>query len=296
MGVVLCFRKQGYTLFYRKKERIMKKAFSLLLALVMCLSLCACGGEKETVKTTVPPESIFVSNLFEDIDNGAKCKLNVGKQVTILGQIEGITADFCIIHPVSQPDKDIAILMPTERLAELSVGHFIAVTGIVKSYNGKYNLKYYSSWYTISATELLDENVMDDIFRRIVAIDFTYDLCNKAYFFRDSLHILYDYMSQRSSVYTMESNEELREYLCGKWDCGYFVLYFPDNLSRSKFESFEITFNKDGSAKYAKQNSWRHDWEVGDDGRLASFFGKKCVFILSKNVFICDGYVFVRQE
>jgi hypothetical protein len=31
-------------LLFRKKDRIMKKALSLLLALVLCLSLCACGG------------------------------------------------------------------------------------------------------------------------------------------------------------------------------------------------------------------------------------------------------------
>ena len=29
----------------------MKKTISLLLALVLCLSLCACGGEAETVPT-----------------------------------------------------------------------------------------------------------------------------------------------------------------------------------------------------------------------------------------------------
>lgn len=38
----------------------MKKAISLLLALVMCLSLCACGGGNdapETQETTLPPET-----------------------------------------------------------------------------------------------------------------------------------------------------------------------------------------------------------------------------------------------
>ena len=33
----------------------MKKGLSLLLALVMCLSLCACGGGNSTITTTVPP-------------------------------------------------------------------------------------------------------------------------------------------------------------------------------------------------------------------------------------------------
>ena len=34
----------------------MKKTISLLLALVLCLSLCACGGGNNTVETTVPTE------------------------------------------------------------------------------------------------------------------------------------------------------------------------------------------------------------------------------------------------
>ena len=40
----------------------MKKALSLLLALVMCLSLCACGGGSntpDTPKATEPPETYY---------------------------------------------------------------------------------------------------------------------------------------------------------------------------------------------------------------------------------------------
>ena len=40
-------------LFYRKKERTMKKALSLILALVLCLSLCACGNGS-SVETNAP--------------------------------------------------------------------------------------------------------------------------------------------------------------------------------------------------------------------------------------------------
>lgn len=268
----------------------MKKALSLLLALVLCLSLCACGegtqsGEK-TESTTPSAESISVATLFEDVTNEAKCTLNIGKQVTVLGQIQEISANYCKIKLVSHPDKSVHIRLPIERLAELSVGNFIAVTGIVEAYNW--------SAYTISATETLDENAMDDIFQRIVAINFTYDLCNKAYFFKGSLNILCDYISQRSDRYTMANSEDLKEYLCGTWDCG----SYQNSLQESSFTSFNITYNEDGSAKYSIQKSWRHDWEVDDQGRLHSFFGEKRVYILSDNVFFCDGalpYVFVRQ-
>ena len=39
----------------------MKKAISLLLALVMCLSLCACGGGSDTPETTEAPTETLPS-------------------------------------------------------------------------------------------------------------------------------------------------------------------------------------------------------------------------------------------
>jgi uncharacterized lipoprotein YehR (DUF1307 family) len=39
--------KTMYFLFSGKKVHIMKRAISLLVALVLCVSLCACGGVDE---------------------------------------------------------------------------------------------------------------------------------------------------------------------------------------------------------------------------------------------------------
>lgn len=51
----VCSSIWGYTLFYfnRKKVHTMKKALSLLLALVMCLSLCACAVQSPENNTPV---------------------------------------------------------------------------------------------------------------------------------------------------------------------------------------------------------------------------------------------------
>lgn len=271
----------------------MKKAISLILALVMCFSLCACNGGtqsgRKTESTTTLLESISVYELFDDVTNGAKCTLNIGKQVTVLGQIQGILADYCIIKLVSHSDKSVNIRLPIEILAEHSRGDFIAVTGIVESY------KEDGSWYTISATEPLDESKMDAIFRAIVEERYNYSECNSSWHFKSDINILKDYMAQRSSYYTMTNSEELKEYLCGTWDCG----RYKNSFQESSFESFNITYNKDGSVEYSKQNSWRYDWEVDDSGKLYSFFGEKRIYILSDDVFMCGGelpYVFVRQK
>ena len=36
----------------------MKRKLSIILALMLCLSLCACGGGNDTPETTVPENSI----------------------------------------------------------------------------------------------------------------------------------------------------------------------------------------------------------------------------------------------
>lgn len=266
----------------------MKKALSLILALVLCLSLCACGEgtQPSAPPPTPPPEIISVDTLFVDVTNGAKCTLNIGKQVTVLGQIHDISADSCRIQLVSHPDKNVHIRLPIEMLAELSIDSFIAVTGIVEAYK-----EHDWSWYTISATEPLDENETDAIFREIVRDKYSYSKCYSSYHFKNAIYILCDYMTQRSSLYTTANSEELQEYLCGTWDCG----YYKNSLQESSFTWLDITYNEDGSVKYSTENSWSDDWSVGDYGSLQSFFGKKAVYVLSDDVFICDGYVFVRQ-
>ena len=68
----------------------MKKAISLILALMMCLSLCACGGEKASVH--IGDES-FTQNEFQEIVNNNNFKFRnsyVGKSATVTGKITKI--------------------------------------------------------------------------------------------------------------------------------------------------------------------------------------------------------------
>lgn len=196
----------------------MKKALSMLLMLALCLSLCAC--DNTIVSTDNPSETISVYELFEDMSNGAKCELNIGKQVTVLGQIEYITSDSCRIQLISHPETYVIISMSTEKLAELSVDQFIAVSGKVESFNSMWAI----GTYTISAKETLDNETMNTVFDEIITRKFNYGELNSAYAFKESLHILYEYMSDVGS-FTMQNKEELMQYLCGNWECGRFELY-----------------------------------------------------------------------
>ena len=59
----------------------MKKALSLILALIMCLSLCACGGGNNTPKTTEPAAEISAA-----ATNAATVITNEGKSVEVCAQ------------------------------------------------------------------------------------------------------------------------------------------------------------------------------------------------------------------
>ena len=260
----------------------MKRVLSLILLLALCLGLCACSSKAQA-------EVISVDDLYADLTNAAKCTLNVGKQVTLLGQIQTIGTDHCSIVLISRPNTTVSVAMPVEILAELNVDQFIAVTGIVESYNGGVG-------YTVSSTQTLDANAMDTIFREIIANKFDNGAMKRSNDFKSHLHILYDYVSSRGDVYKMQDTKALKDYLCRTWDCGRFTYYNPNDMSSSIFEAFDITYNADGSVDYSIYNTWRDDWELNEDGDLQSFFSSKTVYVLSDYAFVCDEYIFVQKH
>lgn len=95
----------------------MKKAISLLLALVLCLSLCACGGGNsdtpdtpETTETTAPEEvkmskdemlNVAVPLTREEIDksisNVAFAKSLIGNTYTFGGEVFSVAEDHAVI-------------------------------------------------------------------------------------------------------------------------------------------------------------------------------------------------------
>ena len=279
----------------------MKKAISLILALVMCLGLFACGDNQtnNTAPTTeAPPEAIEIDQLYEDLSNGAKCQLNVGKQVTVFGTIYEINANNCYIEPIEYPNESISMVMTTEELAKLSTNQFIAVTGIVESYKGDhYAHRGHKVRYDVSATAILDDKEMDAIFSEMIKNNFENGKYEDAWSFRESLYILYDYMASRGDSYTPLNNGDLKNYLYGTWECGYYKYLYPTHMEESIFLTFLVTYNEDGSAEYSPQTSYPDDWSVDEEG-LDTFVynANKNVYVLSDDVFIYSQYVFVRQK
>jgi len=114
----------------------MKKALSLILALVMCLSLCACGSEdkKDNVKSTPTQEELMASietfNLTkfrkDCTDNLLRAKETyIGKVYKISGFIAEIKEDCCVF------DSSVVVPLSKDTITRLSVGDCITVVGRV---------------------------------------------------------------------------------------------------------------------------------------------------------------------
>lgn len=72
----------------------MKKAIAIILALVMCLSLCACGAEKASVHIG---DETFTINEFQEIVTNNNFKFRdsyVGKSATVTGKITKIDGTY----------------------------------------------------------------------------------------------------------------------------------------------------------------------------------------------------------
>jgi len=112
----------------------MKKAISLILALVMCLSLCACGGpSREEMLATAQEVSVNdLSNAF--YDNKARAEANyIGKPLKITGKVHSIEADHFIFRSTGG-QYGVNVYLSKEELMGINKGDTITVIGIFKNY------------------------------------------------------------------------------------------------------------------------------------------------------------------
>lgn len=270
----------------------------MILALVLFLALGAFGNEKGDAAGGGQQnvETVSVEALYADTENGAKCQLNVGKQVTVIGQISKIYSRYYELDLLNPVGYQVNVYLPTEILAELSKDEFIAVTGSVTDTrnSGKY-LK-----YDIKATKTESTEKMNSLFREFVAEKMDGGKITSAYSLRKYGHMIENYLSYITNNFSKEyivlNDAELTEYLCGSWECGYFRAYYYDSIDRSEFEVVNIEIYDDGTL-FPEGKSWIKRWSVSK-GRLDSFMGTypQYVYVLTDDIFLCDYHFFVRQK
>ena len=86
----------------------MRKALSLILALVLCLSLCACGEMKMTKEAMLSEaeSGVYADEITADIAcNFARAKNYEGKVYNLVGHILSIEENYCVIA-AAQVDGD----------------------------------------------------------------------------------------------------------------------------------------------------------------------------------------------
>ena len=280
----------------------MKKALSLLLALVVCLSLCACGEEAQP---TEPIETVSINSMFSDTDNGAKAQLNVGKVTTVYGQVSAISSSACTVQLVYPKGASVSVEMPIEQLAEMEKNQFVAIEGMVASYNPSMSQK-----YTISATDVLALEEMDAYIRKTVTdvhayrvlIEYTGEanaaMTHSALMSSLDVNLIDNYVHARGDAFKLTDDAEFKQYLVGKW-------VYSISYGGIKTESCE--YNKDGTYlwKYQRQNSYtgkiydeqqKGTWSV-NKGDLTSFRGSDTyVYVLCDDVFLQMGQLHVRVD
>ena len=136
----------------------MKKTISLLLALVLCLSLCACGGGNsntpdtpETTETTAPLEVLMTKDEMlasaVEIDNYeaefASNKLRaeekyIGNNYLVVGNIVGIESTHIEIQSIVDNSVSLGIIsvsLPEEDLMKLTTGQRVQIVGNFESFS-----------------------------------------------------------------------------------------------------------------------------------------------------------------
>lgn len=128
----------------------MKKALSLILALVLCLSLCACG-EKDTtsnedvLKKAVAIDLNAIGMAFENNKVNAQ-DTYYNKYYTIVGSVSKIESDEVIINPISavfgqkfSAASRCNVKLPIDEIKKLSTSDVIKVCGKLTDFTNGYD-------------------------------------------------------------------------------------------------------------------------------------------------------------
>ena len=154
----------------------MKKTISLLLALVLCLSLCACGGNSNTPVKPTKDELLSVAvPLVQDeadkiFDNAAYAKTLVSNTYTFTGKVFEIDTDYVDIALRDIPDENGKLMgydywnlsfhlyLPIEELANVSNNDIISFVGQISDVKTKKTTDP-NYGYEISGTIVIMDNV-----------------------------------------------------------------------------------------------------------------------------------------
>lgn len=117
----------------------MKKIIALLLASLLCFSICACGGdekltEEELLKTAVSTDIQTLQTAA--YENKLKAKEDYcNKSIIISGTVLSVEEDYVVLHDSSKVFLDA--YLSVDDLTSISSGDRITVVGIISDIQDK---------------------------------------------------------------------------------------------------------------------------------------------------------------
>ena len=141
----------------RKKEQIMKKALSLILALVLCLSLCACGGGENT--------TISSGDNASDINGTNNSSNSDTQEAEHVMTDEEIFAAKILIEGVKCLDKPLSTKVKNVWVYTMSIGYcsFTYELEITNSLGNTETVYYGNSTYFKDLSDATLSSAIDDI-------------------------------------------------------------------------------------------------------------------------------------
>ena len=115
----------------------MKKALPLLLALVLCLSLCACGRSSVKQKASTAPYLDLTTYFLTENENEAKAEAEYdGNIYRYTGIVVEIDSDYCAVgyyNMSGEPVYQMYVHLAKEDLVMLSTGETYTFAGEFES-------------------------------------------------------------------------------------------------------------------------------------------------------------------
>lgn len=270
-----------------KKHTI--RFLSLLCALLMITS---CGANNEEIVETV---SLY--QLIDDLDNGARATLNIGKTTTVCGQIVSIETDHCYVDLFISANSNFKISLPLETLAQLNEKQFIAVKAKVNNVETetKQNHTFYT--YTFEGVNLVDFNECDLHIKEY----FT----NKQYDdYGNNYDLLSTYFDLRNENFLIKDES----YLLGEWEYDTGSSNHKGNVTFEMNNSYSWTYEhnkifvteREIESKIVTESE-NGSWYI-EQGTLIGFMENfytsrhNKIYVISENIFLFKGVCFYKKS
>ena len=150
----------------------MKKVLALILALVLVLSLVACGGSgKSKEEMLADAQTLAVNSFFDEIiDNTARAQNNYENGTYLIwGHIDDIKSNYCVMSTYSSLCS-FKVYLPKDELLELNRDDVIEVVGRITKISKSIlsiSIVVKDAYFVTDEYEIKNANVDDIIYSRI---------------------------------------------------------------------------------------------------------------------------------